>query len=61
MRFLVMSEKPIKLTEQQQLQLAPRIALVASQLPLDLLVDSLLFFGFFGQAALHGGSGMVVT
>lgn len=43
------------LTEQQQLELPTRVAFVASQLALDLLVDALLLLGLLAHAARHGG------
>lgn len=44
------------LTEQQQLQLAPRIPLVPSQLSLNLLIDALLLLGLLRETTLHFAS-----
>lgn len=53
-------KKRPQLTQKQKLQLAPGIALISSQLPFNLLIDSLLFLGLLGQAALHFDGGSLV-
>lgn len=40
-------------TEQKQLQLPPRVALVPAELLIDLRVDSFRLLGLFAQAAGH--------